>query len=179
MLYYLAIALRSDVGAFRVLTYNTVRAGGAAFTAFLLALIIGPPLIRWLRRVKVGQFIREEHVENLHALHKGKAGTPTMGGALIVLATALSTVLWGQTTNRLLLIALTVFCALGAVGFLDDYIKLRRKHNQGLSAKAKFAGQILVGVLLGVYLVVNPITVSADASQGSRCSELADLRARP
>jgi UDP-N-acetylmuramyl pentapeptide phosphotransferase/UDP-N-acetylglucosamine-1-phosphate transferase len=161
MLYYLALALRPYLSALNVFTYHTVRAGAAAFTAFGLCLFIGPVVIRWLRCLKIGQFIRKDHVEELHALHKGKAGTPTMGGALILLGAVASLFLWGQWTNRLLIVAVGVFCALGAVGFLDDYIKLRRKHNKGLSAQAKFAGQILVGTALGIYLVWNPITVSA------------------
>lgn len=161
MIYYLALLLKSEVGAFRVLTYNTVRAGGAAFTAFLIALVLGPPLIRRLRALKIGQYIRKEYVEDLHALHQGKAGTPTMGGALIVLSTLFASLLWGQLANRLLWVALGVFCLLGAVGSLDDYTKLRRKHNKGLSAKTKFAGQIVVGLALGLYLVLNPITESA------------------
>ena len=160
MLYYLAVAIRELFTPANVLTYNTVRAGGAAVTGFAISLLIGPTVIQWLRALKVGQYIRQEHVEDLHALHKGKAGTPTMGGALIIIATALSLLFWGRLDSRLLIVATGVFCALGAVGFLDDYIKLRRKHNKGLSAKAKFTGQILVGLLLGAYLVAFPIIPS-------------------
>jgi phospho-N-acetylmuramoyl-pentapeptide-transferase len=158
MLYYIAMALKPHLGALNALTYLTTRAGGAAITGFVFALLIGPRMIEWLRALKVGQYIRQEHVEDLHALHKGKAGTPTMGGALIILSALLSLVLWARLDNRLLLAVVFVFCLLGAVGFLDDYIKLRRKHNQGLSAKAKFIGQIAAGVLLGVFLYMNPIT---------------------
>lgn len=161
MLYYLGLLLEPRISAFNVLTYNTVRAGGAAMTAFLVSLIIGPTVIRLLRSLKIGQYIRKEHVADLHALHKNKAGTPTMGGALIVLSTIVALTLWGRFNNRLLLLALISVLLLGAVGFLDDYIKLRRKHNQGLSAKAKFLGQIIVGVSLGLYLVYNPIAYSA------------------
>jgi UDP-N-acetylmuramyl pentapeptide phosphotransferase/UDP-N-acetylglucosamine-1-phosphate transferase len=157
----MGLLLRSDVSFFNVFTYHTVRAGGAAVTAFLVSLIIGPALIRWLRELKVGQYIRKDHVADLHALHKSKAGTPTMGGALIILAALMSLAFWGRFTNRLLLLAILAMALLGAVGFLDDYIKLRRKHNQGLSAKAKFAGQILVGIGMGLYLVYSPIAVSA------------------
>lgn len=158
MLYYIGIALRDAFGPLNVLTYNTVRAGGAAFTGFIISLIIGPLVIRWLQALKVGQFIRQKHVADLHALHQKKEGTPTMGGALIIIATVLSLCLWGRFDNRLLLIALSVFVVLGLVGFIDDYIKLRRKQNEGLSAKAKFTGQILVGLALGLYLTFNSIT---------------------
>lgn len=161
MLYYLGLLLRSDVSLFNVFTYHTVRAGGAAVTAFAVSLLIGPTVIRLLRSLKVGQYIRKEHVADLHALHKSKAGTPTMGGALIILAALISLAFWGRFTNRLLLIAILAMALLGAVGFLDDYIKLRRKHNQGLSAKAKMAGQLIVGIGMGLYLVYSPIAVSA------------------
>jgi UDP-N-acetylmuramyl pentapeptide phosphotransferase/UDP-N-acetylglucosamine-1-phosphate transferase len=161
MLYYLGLLLRSDMSFFNVFTYHTVRAGGAAVTAFAVSLLIGPTIIRLLRSLKVGQYIRKDHVADLHALHKGKAGTPTMGGALIILSALISLAFWGRFTNRLLLLAIVAMALLGAVGFLDDYIKLRRKHNKGLSAKAKFAGQIIVGIGMGLYLVYSPIAVSA------------------
>jgi len=161
MLYYLGLLLRPEFSAFNVLTYNTVRAGGAALTAFAISLIIGPTVIRLLRSLKIGQYIKKDHVADLHALHKNKAGTPTMGGALIVLSMLMSLALWGRFTNRLLLIALAVVFLLGTVGFIDDFIKLRRKHNHGLSAKGKFLGQILVGLMLGAYLVWSPIAFSA------------------
>ncbi len=157
MLYYIAVLLKDAFNPANVLTYHTVRAAGAAITGFLVALLIGPAVIRQLRYLKVGQYIREDHVKDLHELHKKKAGTPTMGGALILLSTLISLALWGRW-NRLLVVALLVFIALGAVGFLDDYIKLVRKNNKGLSAKAKFTGQIIVGFILGVYLVVFSIT---------------------
>lgn len=161
MLYHLANYLTPEYGAFNVLTYHTVRAGGALITAFLFCLVLGPAMIRWLRRLKVGQHIKQEHVKDLHALHKGKAGTPTMGGALIIVATLLSLLVWSTLTNRLMLVATAVFLGMGAVGFLDDYLKLRRKHNDGLSAKAKIAGQLLTGALLGLFVVFFPITYGA------------------
>lgn len=161
MLYYLAEMLIARFGALNVLTYHTVRAGGAAVTGFVLCLVFGPAIIRRLRAMKIGQIIKKDHVADLHALHKGKGGTPTMGGLMIILGTLLSLLLWGRLSNRLLWAALLVFLLLGAVGFLDDYIKLRRKHNDGLSARAKMMGQIIAGLALGVYLYNNPITVSA------------------
>lgn len=161
MLYYLADALVPYVGALNVLTYHTVRAGGAALTGFALCLVLGPWLIRMLRSLKVGQVIKKDHVADLHALHKGKSGTPTMGGVMIIGGTLISLALWSTLTNRLVWLALFVFLVLGAVGFLDDYIKLRRKHNDGLSARAKILGQVGTGLVLGLYLMFNPITVSA------------------
>jgi phospho-N-acetylmuramoyl-pentapeptide-transferase len=161
MFYHLAMALERHFSALNVFSYHTVRAGAAAVTAFAICLLIGPRVILWLRMLKVGQYIRKEHVADLHALHQGKAGTPTMGGMLIILGTLITCILWGRLSNRLLILALLVLLVLGTLGFIDDYVKLRRKHNQGLTARAKFIGQILTGLLLGLYLVYNPITVSA------------------
>jgi UDP-N-acetylmuramyl pentapeptide phosphotransferase/UDP-N-acetylglucosamine-1-phosphate transferase len=161
MLYFLALALLPYLGPMNVLTYHTVRAGGAALSGFAFCLLVGPWIIARLRALKVGQFIKKEHVADLHELHKGKAGTPTMGGAMILLSTLLALLFWGNLSNRFLWISLGVFLLLGGVGFIDDFIKLKRKHNDGLSARAKFAGQILAGLLLGLYLVNNPITISA------------------
>ena len=161
MFYYLAQLWVDDISALNVLTYHTVRAGGAAVTGFVLCLLLGPRIIRWLRALKIGQYIKEDHVADLHALHKGKAGTPTMGGTIIIFSTLLSLFLWCTWTNRLLLVTVGVLCLLGAVGFLDDYLKLRRKHNDGLSARAKLIGQVGTGLILGVYLYFNPITVGA------------------
>lgn len=161
MIYHLALALMPIYDALNVFTYHTVRAGGAAFTAFLFCLVVGPWTIRMLRSLKIGQFIKKDHVADLHALHKGKAGTPTMGGVMMLGAAVFSLILWSTLTNRLLWLALGVFVLLGLVGFLDDYIKLKRKHNDGLSARAKLLGQILSGTIMGLYLVYNPITVSA------------------
>jgi len=157
MLYYLSQILWDDFTILNIFSYHTVRSGGAMVTAFLVSLLIGPKVLDFLRALKIGQFIKKDHVEDLHEKHKSKAGTPTMGGLLIVLATLISLALWSTWTNRLFLIAVCVLFAMGMVGFLDDYIKLRRKHNDGLSARAKFGGQFLVGTVLGIVLVLNPI----------------------
>ena len=160
MIFYLTQALLPYFTALDVFKYHTVRAGGAAITGFLFCVLVGPKLIEMLRALKVGQFIKKDHVADLHALHKGKAGTPTMGGVIILLSTVLSLVLWSTLTNRLLWVAVFMLLMLGAVGFVDDFIKLRRKHNDGLSARAKFAGQILSGGLLGLYLLFFPVTAN-------------------
>lgn len=160
MLYYLAVEYVSEVSPLNVFTYHTVRTGGAAITAFLLSLILGPFLIRALRDLKVGQIIKREHVENLHALHQGKAGTPTMGGVIILLVTLATVILWARLTNRLLVVAVLIFVGLAVIGFIDDWLALRKKHNTGLSAKGKFAGQILLGLALGAYLYWYPVTAA-------------------
>lgn len=161
MLYYLAEQFTSEFTFLNAFTYNTTRAGLALITGFVLSLLLGPRILAFLRALKVGQFIKKDHVQDLHELHKGKAGTPTMGGVLILVCAVISLALWGDLTNRLLWVASGILVLLGLVGFMDDYIKLRRKHNDGLSARAKFSGQILVGILLGVYVVQNPITYGA------------------
>ncbi len=161
MLYYIAIILIPYLSAMNVLTYHTVRAGGAVFTSFFITLLIGPFVIRKLQAMKIGQYIKKEYVADLHQLHKGKAGTPTMGGILILTSTIASLLIWGRLTNRFLWLTLTVFCALGFIGFLDDYIKLKRKHNDGLKPRDKLLGQIFVGLIFAIYLYFNPITPGA------------------
>lgn len=161
MLYYIALILLPWLDALNVLTYHTVRAGGAVFTAFFITLLAGPYVIEKLRQLKIGQIIKQEYVPDLHQLHKGKSGTPTMGGILILVSTFLSLLLWSRLTNRFLWIAISVFLALGIIGFIDDYIKLKRKHNDGLRAREKLIGQILVGTLLGIYLYLYPTTPGA------------------
>ncbi|HOQ88510.1 MAG TPA: phospho-N-acetylmuramoyl-pentapeptide-transferase [Candidatus Hydrogenedentes bacterium] len=160
MLYYLAEWLTPSFNILNVLTYHTVRAGASAISAFLFCLLIGPPVIRYLRARKLGQPIKKEHVAALHELHKGKSGTPTMGGILILTGVLFALLLWGRLDNRLLWMAVIVCLILGAVGFLDDYIKLIRKHNSGLSARAKLTGQLVAGGILGIWLYWSPITAS-------------------
>jgi len=157
MLYYLAEWLTPSFNILNVLTYHTVRAGASAISAFLFCLLIGPPVIRYLRARKLGQPIKKEHVAALHELHKGKSGTPTMGGILILTGVLFALLLWGRLDNRLLWMAVIVCLILGAVGFLDDYIKLIRKHNSGLSARAKLTGQLVAGGILGIWLYWTPL----------------------
>ncbi len=182
MIYYVALALTPYLGVFNVFTYHTVRAGAAAFTGFFFCLLVGPQIIHWLRVLKIGQHIKQEYVADLHALHKGKAGTPTMGGVLIILSTVVALLLWSTLANRLLLIVTAVFCMLGVVGFLDDFIKLKRKHNTGLSARAKMAGQLITGLLLGLLLYFDPVTIGSSYLNADHVSDwpglVAELKAR-
>ena len=100
MIYYFVQALLPYISTLNVFTYHTIRAGAAGFTAFFLCLLMGPALIHRLRLLKIGQYIKKDHVADLHALHKGKAGTPTMGGTLILFSTTFSLLLWGTFHNR-------------------------------------------------------------------------------
>jgi phospho-N-acetylmuramoyl-pentapeptide-transferase len=153
MLYHILYPLRDLWFGFNVFKYITFRAAMASLTAFLISIIFGPIIIRWLKKMSFGQHIRIEHVESLHKLHGHKQGTPTMGGLLIIAAITASTVLWADIFNRYVLLTLGAFLWLGAVGFADDYIKVVKKRNLGLRANMKLLGQISLGVLLAVYII--------------------------
>ena len=156
MLYLILNKLTSSVSAFNLFTYITFRSALAAATSLGLSIALGPWMIEKLRALDIGQNIRKEHVGELHKIHQVKQGTPTMGGTLILVAIAVATLLWADMRNRLVIIALICTGWLGLVGFVDDFIKIRNKRSLGLSAKAKFTGQILLGLALGVYLYFNP-----------------------
>jgi len=138
----------------RVFKYVTVRSFGAAGTAFIISLILGPGMIRLLRRLKFGQQVRKEHVESLHeTFHGRKQGTPTMGGLLILLSVILSTVLWAIPTNAYVILAMATMAYMGLVGFLDDFLKIKRKNSGGLNKRGKLALQTLWVVLMLFYLM--------------------------
>jgi phospho-N-acetylmuramoyl-pentapeptide-transferase len=153
MLYYFLYPLRDLWFGFNVFKYITFRAAMAALTAFLVSVIFGPIVIKWLRDLSFGQNIRREHVESLYKLHEHKQGTPTMGGLLILLAITVSTLLWADIANQYVLLTLGAFLWLGGVGFADDYIKVVKKRNLGLRASMKLLGQVSLGVLLAVYII--------------------------
>jgi phospho-N-acetylmuramoyl-pentapeptide-transferase len=151
MLYNLLYPLSDTVGAFNVFRYISFRSIYALLTALVICILIGPVLIRWLRRIKCGQYIQEDV-----AAHQCKAGTPTMGGLLIALSVLPSVLLWADLSNPLIWLTLLVFVGFGTVGFVDDYIKVVRKNNKGLSAKAKFLGQTIVAVAALSILITLP-----------------------
>ncbi len=151
MLYYLLYqVLQPYFKPLNVFRYITVRTAYASLTALFLGLLLGPWVIRTLRELQIGQFIREEGPER----HQIKAGTPTMGGVLIVIATAVPTLLWADLTSAYVLLALVAMLGFAAIGFADDYSKLRRKHNLGLTARSKLFLQILVSFGTGVTLLL-------------------------
>ncbi|MBI1884525.1 MAG: phospho-N-acetylmuramoyl-pentapeptide-transferase [Chlamydiae bacterium] len=152
MLYHLLYPLREIFSPFNVFRYITFRAAFAAVTAFAMTLFLGPWLIRKLYSLKVGQNIRKEECPPLFALHRSKEGTPTMGGALILLAILISVFLWSDLTNHFVWI--TVFCVtgLGFLGAWDDYLKLKNKRSLGVRAKTKFVVQILLAVVLWLFM---------------------------
>lgn len=153
MLYYIFYPLRELWFGFNVFKYITFRATMASLTAFLICLIFGPAIIKWLKDLSFGQTIRREYVESLYDLHKHKQGTPTMGGLIIILAITASTLLWSDVANKYILLTLASFLWLGLVGFTDDYIKVTKKRNLGLTAKKKFLSQVLLGILIAIYIM--------------------------
>ncbi len=136
-----------------VLRYITVRSGGAAVTAFVMSILLGPYLIRWLYRLKVGQEIRKDECPPLHLIHKNKQGTPTIGGILIIASVVIATLLWARWTNLYIWLTLGVFVALGALGFADDYLKVRHKRSLGLNARAKLLVQAFVALAAAAILL--------------------------
>ncbi|HVS16747.1 MAG TPA: phospho-N-acetylmuramoyl-pentapeptide-transferase [Thermoanaerobaculia bacterium] len=148
MLYHLLFPLRDLWGPFNVVQYITFRSAAAATTALILSLLLGPPMIRFLGRLSIGQAIREEGPQS----HQSKKGTPTMGGLLILLAVTVPTLLWANLQNIYVWLALVTTLGFGWIGFVDDYLKVRRKHNLGLTARGKMALQIVLGLGLGVAL---------------------------
>jgi phospho-N-acetylmuramoyl-pentapeptide-transferase len=151
MLYYLFFdVLRPYFKALNVFRYITVRTAYASLTALFIALVLGPWVIRRLREMQIGQFIREEGPKSHHA----KAGTPTMGGVLIVIATIVPVLLWADLRNPYILLSMASMLSFGAIGFLDDYSKVVRRHNKGLSARGKIFFQIITSLAGGVVLLV-------------------------
>jgi phospho-N-acetylmuramoyl-pentapeptide-transferase len=160
VLYHLLVPLAKDHIFFNLFNYISFRAFGGTVTALLMAFIFGPPIIRWLRERKVGQVIRAEGP----ASHQGKRGTPTMGGVIIILATVVATLLWARLDSRYVLVALVATLWMGAIGMLDDYLKIVRGKSQGLVARWKLAGQISFGLALGLGLLLWPLATNLSAA---------------
>jgi len=151
MLYYLLYhTLQRYFSPLNVFRYITVRTVYASLTAMFLGLAFGPSLIRRLRELQIGQFIREEGPQE----HKKKAGTPTMGGVLIVLSTAVPTLLWADLTNPFILLVLFALVGFAVIGFIDDYAKVSKQRNLGLTAKKKIYFQVFISLVVGAALLV-------------------------
>ena len=154
MLYHLLVPLASEHIFFNLFRYITVRAAGGMITAVIISMAMGPRIIAWLRVLRFGQVVRAEGPET----HLKKAGTPTMGGVLIIVSTVISTLLWADVTNPYTIITLIVLVWLGALGFLDDYLKVVRRRTEGLVGKYKLIGQGAIGLLVGAFLMLSPIS---------------------
>src|SRR5579859_62259 len=150
MFYYLYLWFHNQFHIFNLFRYVTFRTAYASLTALFLSLSLGPWVIQKLKDFQVGQFIREEGPQS----HQAKAGTPTMGGVLILLCVVVPTLLWADLSNAFLWLIMAVTLAFGAIGFWDDYQKVRRQQNLGLTAGSKFFLQIGVSFLFGILLLL-------------------------
>jgi phospho-N-acetylmuramoyl-pentapeptide-transferase len=148
------------LGTFSLFKYETFRSGGAAFTALILTLYMGPRIIRWLKaKQREGQPIREDGPES-HLLTK--KGTPTMGGIMILLSVVISTLLWADLSNHFVWIVLFVTIGYGLIGFGDDYLKLTKRNTKGLPGKLKLLLQFIIGFLAAIWIQqVSPPAMSS------------------
>lgn len=150
MLYWLLFeTIYPSISGFRVFQYSTFRTAGATLTALLLSIVLGPWMIRKLREMSIGQHIREEGPKS----HQSKAGTPTMGGLLIIISIVIPTLLWANLRNPYVWLAMLGLLSFGAIGFYDDYTKVKKMRNLGLTARQKLLLQILAALLIGIFLL--------------------------
>jgi len=149
MFYILYLKLHAQFHIFNLFRYITFRTAYASLTALFLSLVLGPWLVRKLKEFQVGQYIREEGPHS----HQAKAGTPTMGGVLINVCILIPTILWSDLRNVFVWLVLGVTAAFAGIGLWDDYQKVRRRQNLGLTARTKFLLQILVSFVFGIVLV--------------------------
>ncbi|NDV90188.1 phospho-N-acetylmuramoyl-pentapeptide-transferase [Alteromonas sp. 345S023] len=159
MLIWLADWLTQFDSGFNVFSYLTLRAILSTLTALLIAIFIGPKMIRYLQRMQIGQTVRDDGPQS----HLSKSGTPTMGGLLILAAIIISILLWADLSNRYVLVTLTVVIAYGIIGFVDDYRKVIRKDSKGLIARWKYFWQSVVAIGVAFYLY-SSASLSAETS---------------
>jgi phospho-N-acetylmuramoyl-pentapeptide-transferase len=150
MFYHLFFPLHETITVFNVFRYLTFRTAYAALTALLVSLLAGPYIIRLLQQLQIGQMIRQDGPKS----HLGKAGTPTMGGLLILTAMAVATLLWANLAVEYVWLALCSTLAFGAIGFWDDYLKMTRRSSTGLRGNYKLAAEILVAIGVAVVLMI-------------------------
>ena len=160
MLYHLFVPLIRDYTFLNVFTYITFRAAGAFVMALLMAFIVGPIILRLLRARAFHQVVREGTPDT----HQNKGETPTMGGLIILVCSLTSVLMWARLTSHYTVLAIIVTAWMGAIGFLDDVLKLRQKRagqkNQGLVERYKLTGQVIIGIFLGIWLWQNPLSPS-------------------
>jgi phospho-N-acetylmuramoyl-pentapeptide-transferase len=152
MIYHFLYPLHTSISAFNVFRYITFRTIYASLTAFVFCFLLGPWVIRKLSYMQIGQYIREDGPQS----HLQKAGTPTMGGTLIIFSVAVASVLWADLTNPFVWIVLLVLLGFGTIGFVDDYLMLVKKRSKGLTARGKLVLQAGLALLTGYLLVMSP-----------------------
>ena len=150
MLYHLLYPLRTELSVLNVTQYITFRTAAASLSALAISLALGPWMIRKLREFQIGQVIRQEGPST----HRPKAGTPTMGGLLILTASLVPTLLWAKLTNPFVWIAMLTTTGFGAIGFLDDYLKIVRRSHHGLRPRYKFGCQVAIAAAVGIALLL-------------------------
>ena len=151
MIYYLLVPLVAHFSAVNVFRYITFRSIAALLTSLVLSIVFGPKFIQALTRLKFGQYINQD-VE----AHRQKAGTPTMGGLLLGFCIISSVLIWGDLANEYVWMTIFVFLGFGILGFVDDYAKVVKKQNKGLTARQKLLGQILVAGVAAAVLLADP-----------------------
>ena len=151
MFYHLLYPLASEIGAFNVFRYITFRTGAATLTALFIAFLVGPPLIRKLASLRVGQPIRA-----IGPNHQDKAGTPTMGGLLILLSLLISVLLWSNLGDRFVWTVIGVTVGFGLLGFIDDYRKVTEVHAAGISVRMKLFWQTLLALVVAIAIYSDP-----------------------
>ncbi|MFC1699142.1 phospho-N-acetylmuramoyl-pentapeptide-transferase [Candidatus Omnitrophota bacterium] len=157
MFYQLFYPLRELFFGFNVFKYITFRSAMGGAFAFLLCVFVGPWFVRKLTQLKLGEHIIEKEISaTLHSLHSEKKGIPTMGGVLILFSAVFSTLLWARLDNRYVLLALFSIIWLGIVGFIDDYLKILRQRSKGMTKTAKFVGQTILAVIVGLFAFYDP-----------------------
>jgi phospho-N-acetylmuramoyl-pentapeptide-transferase len=152
LLYHLLYPLKTVFGGFNVFRYITFRTIFAVLTALIISMAVGSWFIRKLKAMQIGQTVREDGPKS----HYAKNGTPTMGGLMIIFATLIATLLWSELNNLYTWLLILVTVGFGFIGFYDDYLKVIKKHNRGLSGRAKLVSQTLVALVPAVWLYVDP-----------------------
>jgi len=152
MLYELLYSLHNYFSPLNVFRYITFRTSLASFTSLIVTFIIAPKIIRWLKKISMTQQIRSDGPKT----HLSKAGTPTMGGIIIVISIMTAVLFWGNFRNVYLWVASVALIGFGAIGFIDDYLKAVKRNPQGLRAWYKFGAQVLLALIIGIFLYLNP-----------------------
>ncbi|MBN1352999.1 phospho-N-acetylmuramoyl-pentapeptide-transferase [candidate division KSB1 bacterium] len=152
MFYYLLYPLRDAISGLNIFKYISFRSLLAAITALFICFVIGPKIIDYLRRKQIGEEIRGDGPQT----HLIKRGTPTMGGLIILIAVLVPTLLWSRVGNTYILLLILSTLWMGVVGFIDDYLKVVKKKSKGLIGRYKLAGQIILGLIIGVVIMMSP-----------------------